>query len=176
MVSSGKLTADQLLQMTKNAQDFETKMEEIASNERIKTIEATVALNVAQLEADAKRVEAMFASIDTTINSTGELLGSLFGNFVQADSMWDKAKIEAQIRLENKRRQEALDLQKKLVEAEIARIEAQTRRLNRADPFIKITADGLEPELEAFMWKILQKTRMRVNAEYGDFLLGLEPA
>ena len=175
LVASGKLTADQLWTMTKNAQDFEAKMEEIASNERIKTIEATIQLNIAALEADARRVEAIFASIDTTINSTGELLGTLFGLLGDAGT-YDKLDITEQIDLENRRRQEALDLQKKLTEAEIARIEAQTRRFDRADPFIQISADGLEPELEAFMWKILQKTRMRVNQEYGDFLLGLEPA
>ena len=147
-------------------------MEEIASNERIKTIEASVSLKTAGLEADMERVKAAFASIDNTISSTGDLLGSLFGNLTSAGT-YDKLKIEEQIDLENKRRQEALDMQKKLAEAEIERIEAQTAALNRGDALIRIDGTGLAPELEAFMWKILGAIRTRANAEFADYLLGM---
>ena len=41
------------------------------------------------------------------------------------------------------------------------------------DAILKIDGTGLEPELEAFMWKILKKIRVRANAEYSDYLLGL---
>jgi len=174
LIASGKLTTKEFIEVTKNANDFKVKMEEIASNERIKTIEATVTLNVAALQADAERVQATFASIDTTISSTGDLLGSLFGAFTQADNMFDKAFIRSQIDLENKRRQEALDLQKKLAEAEIRRIEAQTRQLDRGDPWIRIDGTGLAPELEAFMWAILKATRTQVSAEFGNFLMGID--
>jgi hypothetical protein len=148
-------------------------MEEIASNERIKNIEAIVSLNVAQLEADVKRVEATFASIDTTIKSTGDLLGSLFGNLIGTDDPFKSSKIESQIELENERRQKALDIQRQLAEAEIERIQAQTRALDRGDAIIKIDGTGLEPELEAFMWKILKKIRVMANAESSDYLLGI---
>lgn len=158
---------------TKAANDFKVKMEEIASNERIKTIEASVKLNVAQIEADVERVKATFASIDTTIKSTGDLLGSLFGNLVGTDDPFKSSKIESQIALENERRQKALDIQKQLAEAEIERIQAQTRALDRGDAIIKIDGTGLEPELEAFMWKILKKIRVRANADYSDYLLGI---
>lgn len=157
---------------TKKSQAYQLKLLEIASNERIKTIEANVKLNVAAFEADAKRVEAAFHSIDSTITSTGDLLGGLFGNLKDAD-FHARSLIEKQIDLENKRRQDALDLQKKLTEAEIDRIRAQTDALNRSDGLIKIEATGLEPELEAFLWKILQKIQVRANASFTDFLLGL---
>lgn len=158
---------------TKAANDYKVKMEEIASNERIKTIEAVVSLNVEQLKADVERVKSTFASIDTTIKSTGDLLGSLFGNLVGTDDPFKATKIESQIALENERRQKALDIQKQLAEAEIERIQAQTRALDRGDAIIKIDGTGLEPELEAFMWQILKKIRVRANADYSDYLLGL---
>jgi hypothetical protein len=151
-------------------------MEEIASNERIKNIEFAVSLKTTQLETDMERVKATFASIDSTIQSTGDLLGSLFGNFVDTDNRSKELSIQSQIDLENQRRQEALDIQKKLAEAEIDRIEAQTNSLNRGDALITIEGDGLEPELEAFMWKILGKIRTRANAEFSDYLLGLGAA
>jgi hypothetical protein len=37
---------------------------------------------------------------------------------------------------------------------------------------IKIEAAGLEPHLEAFMWKILENIQIRANAEAAEFLLG----
>ena len=147
-------------------------MEKIASNERIKNIEAIVSLNVEQLKADVERVKAAFASIDTTIESTGDLLGSLFGNLTGTDDPYKELRIKEQIDIENKRRQEALDIQKKLAEAEIERINAQTRALDAGDAILTIQADGLEPHLEAFMWEILKKIRARVNAEFSEFLLG----
>ena len=166
-------TAKDILEATKVANDFQVKMEQIASNERIKNIEAVVSIKTEALKADAERVKATFESIDNTVSSTGELLGSLFGSFNDATSNWDKAKIESQIDLENKRRQDALDMQKKLAEAEIERIQAQTDSLNRGDALIKIEGDGLKPELEAFMWKILSLIRVRANAEFSQYLLGV---
>jgi len=40
-------------------------------------------------------------------------------------------------------------------------------------PLIKIDGTGLDLELEAFMWKILEKIRIRANAEFSDYLLGV---
>jgi hypothetical protein len=122
-----------------------------------------------------ERVKATFASIDNTINSTGDLLGNLFGLLGDAGA-YDKLNIQAQIDLENKRRQEALDIQKDLAKAEIARIEAQTRQLDRGDPWIRIDGTGLAPQLEAFMWEVLKATRTQVSQEFGNFLLGVAPA
>ena len=159
----------------KKSQEYQLKMEEIASNERIKTIEANVKLNVAELEAQTKQVEAAFKSIDTTISSTGDLLGSLFGNLASADT-YTKLQIEDQIELENQRRQKALDLQTKLTEAEIEKIQAQTDALNRGDGTIKINAEGMEPEIKAFMYKILKLIRIETSRDVSNYLLGLNPA
>ena len=169
---SAKESGKGIDEATKKGNEFVIEMEKIASNERIKNIEAIVSLNVEQLKADVERVKATFASIDTTIKSTGDLLGGLFGNLVSTDDIFKERKIESQIELENKRRQEALNIQKKMAEAEIERINAQTRSLDRGDSILTIQADGLEPHLEAFMWEILKKIRARVNAEFAEFLLG----
>jgi hypothetical protein len=173
IASKASQAAEKTKEMTKETDSFRLKMEEIASNERIKTIEAKISLNIAALEADTKRVEAAFESIDNSINSTGDLLGSLFGSYLQAESTWDKWKIEDQIAKENELRQQSFDLQKQLAEAEISRIEAQVRQMERGDAAIQIDGTGLEPELEAFMWAILKKIRVHANAEFQDYLLGM---
>lgn len=173
LIESGKLTTDQFIEVTKNANDFKSKMEEIASNERIKTIEAVVDFKIANVEADAKRVIAAFESIDATVQSTGDLIGSLFSDLVGTEDIFKASFIRDQIEIENKRRQEALDIQKKLAEAEISRIEAQTRQLDRGDPWIRIDGTSLQPQLEAFMWEILKAIRTQVSAEFSQFLLGV---
>ena len=166
-------TAKSAEEATKKSDEFLVKMEEIASNERIKIIEATVSLKTEQFKADAERVKATFASLDNTITSTGDLLGSLFGNLAGTSDRWTQLELTEQIDLENKRRQEALDMQKKLAEAEINRINAQADALNRGDALIQIDGTGLAPQLEAFMWEILKAIRVRANAEFSDYLLGM---
>lgn len=97
----------------------------------------------------------------------------MWGTFAGAKSDLDKMKIEGQIREENKRREAALELQKKMTEAEIERIKAQTEAYNRGDAIIQIDGKGLAPQLEAFMWEVLKAIRVRANATFGDYLLGM---
>jgi len=156
----------------KKSDEFLLKMEEIASNERIKTIEFAVNLQVEKVKADAERVKAVFESINVAIQSTGDVLSGLFGNLSGAGT-YDRLEILEQIEKEQQLRRHTLDLQKKMAEVEMDRIRAQTRALDRGDALIKIEAMGLEPEIEAFLWKILQKIRVRANAEFQSYLLGV---
>ena len=162
--------AKKMEEATKKSNEFLIKMEEIASNERIRTIEASVSLKTAQLETDAERVKALFASIDNTISNTGDLLGSLFGQLNNADT-YTKLDIKEQIDLENKRRQDALDIQRKLAEAEIDRVRAQTRALDRGDALIRIDTTGLDPAFEMLLKAFVGKIRMYLNKNMQDFLL-----
>lgn len=66
-----------------------------------------------------------------------------------------------------------VDAQIRLIDAQIDQIEARTELLKSGDSMIKIDGDGLAPELEAFMWKILENIQVRANAEFSEFLLGL---
>lgn len=160
----------------KQSDAYITKMEELASNERIKNMEFTANIVTTKLETDAERVKSVMEGISTTVQSTGDTISSLFGTLTEADSWSEKWQIENQISSENEERKKTLELQKRLTEAEIQRIQAQTRRLNQGDTMIKIQADGLEPEIEAFMWKILGKIQTRANASMQDYLLGIESA
>lgn len=162
---------DKTKDAAKESDNFRIKMEEIASNERIKNIEAFVSLNVADLEAQTKQVEAAFSSINETISGTGDLLGSLFGSLSSADT-YTKLQITEQIDLENKRREAALELQKQLTQATIEKIQAETRRIERGDALITVEAAGLEPHLEAIWFQIMKYIRARVNSDAEQFLLG----
>lgn len=166
------LTNKELIELQKNLKDAEVELAKIASNERIKNIEFKVQLQVADIEAQTKRIERAFASIDSTVNSTADVLNSLFGLFGKGLSFQEMFDVRDQIDQENRRRDDALALQKKLTEAQIEQMKAQTQALLRGDAMIKVDGAGLQPHLEAFMWEILRTIQIRVNRDGLGMLLG----
>jgi len=171
-----KAMADQAKAVEKSKDEtakLHLEMEKLASNERIKLIESTVKLDIAEFEYKAKIVEAAFESMNVSIESTGKLLGDLFGLLAKPDLSWSQMQaIEDQIEAENKLREKAFELQKKLTEATIQEIEARTKAFAGGDALIKIDGAGLQPHLEAFMWEILRTLQTRVNADGLRLLLG----
>jgi tape measure domain-containing protein len=159
------------------AEKMALELEKLASNERIKLIEARVTLNSKQLEADTKRIEATFESINNTVTSTGDVISSIFGSGLFKDSISGldpRFKLaEQQIAAENRRRDEALVLQKEMTQAQIDEIRARTRSLENGDALIKIDGAGLKPHLEAFMWEILRAIQTRVNRDGLKLLTGV---
>jgi len=156
----------------KKTDEFILKMEELASNERIATIEANVELNIAGLEADAKVAVAIIETLGTSIASTAELIGSLFGTFASAGAVEQRA-ILRQIEIENKNRTTELKLQETLVNAQVSLLEAKTDALRDGEGLITIQADGLEPELEAFMMAVLRRVQIKAAEDQSLYLLGL---
>lgn len=167
-----KKQADEARKAEEETRKYALELEKLASNERIKLIEARVQLNVAELQEDTKRIQAAFESINTTVNSTGDLLGELFGALTNADSWSELRLIEKQIDMENRRRDDALRLQQELTQAQIANLNARTNSLNRGEALIRVDGAGLQPHLEAFMWEILQAIQVRVNEDGLDMLVG----
>jgi tape measure domain-containing protein len=179
---SSKAAAKALADQAKEAQRAEEaaakmalELEKLASNERIKSLEFRAEINVAQIQADAQKVVAAFDSINNTVTSTGDVIGDLFGLFKDIGSLDSSARnaLFQQLDVENKRRQEALDLQKQLTEAQVANLKAQTRQLDSGGALIKIDGAGLQPHLEAFMWEILKTIQTRVNRDGLKLLLGV---
>lgn len=142
--------------------------------EKLKLIESQTKIMTARIEADAKTTVAAFESISKGIESTGDVLISLFGNMKDFGklSYYEQNKVSKQIDDENKRRDEALKLQKSLIEAQIRQIEGQTAALAKDGGLIKIEGAGLKPHLEAFMWEILKAIQVRVNKDGLKLLLG----
>ena len=156
------------------SEEFRIRFREIAAEEYIATIQAQTELDMARLESDTRIVEATFESINTTIMSTGELIGGLIGNL---DGATGRARmtIEEQLRSEDRRREQALELQKKLTEAQIDSLRERTRAMQRGQALIEVDGSGLQPHLEAFMWEVLRSIQTRVNEDGLEMLLGMEP-
>jgi tape measure domain-containing protein len=164
---------------TKKAADDAAKLalelEKLASNERIKTLEFKAEIDVARIQADAEKVKAAFDSINVGIESTGNLLGDLFGMFGQLNGLDSSAynAVFQQIDKENALREKSFQLQEKLTQAQIDNLNAQTKALAGGDAIIKIDGAGLQPHLEAFMWEILKAVQVKANKDGMAFLLGV---
>lgn len=137
------------------------------------SIEWNAKINVAKVEADVEKVKAMFESVNTTVESTGSTLSSLWGNVGEL-SGGQKYDLERQIREENERRDKALKLQEKLIDSQTALMNEKKKAISEGKGLITVSADGLEPELQAFMWKILERVQVRAAEENAEFLLGLD--
>ena len=167
-----------LAEAEKSSESFRIKMEELASNERIKGMELFTQLNIAQVENDTKRMEAALKSVDTVITEMNKGLVDMVGIFAGLDdnaSFSKKWAIEEQIEKQNTRLDEQLGLQKQLVEEQVKSMAARRRALESGGALIKVDSTGLEPALEMVMWHILERIQLRVNEEASEFLIGLNP-
>ena len=146
----------------------------MAFQEKLKLIESQSKIMTATIEADAKKTVAAFESIAKGIESTGDVLASLFGNMKDFGklSYFEQNKVSKQIDKENDHRDKAFKLQKELTEAQIRQMNAQTDALMKGDGLIKIDGAGLKPHLEAFMWEILKAIQVKVNKDGLKLLLG----
>ncbi len=150
---------------------FAVEMENIASNERIKTIEFATEFNIAQVEADAKKYAAALESVATVAAAISESIGTLAGIFADPETgRKEQRAIEDIIERQEDRLDQELELQAELIQAQIDQMNAQTEALNNGESLITIEAGGLEPELEAFMFKILQRIQVKVAADKDLFL------
>lgn len=165
-------TAKKTEKAVEKSEEFFISMEKIASNERIKNIEANISLDIAEVEANAKKVEAIADTISNTFENTGKVITELFGGFDDA-SRSTQIDLSKQIRQENEYRQQALDDQSKLTQAQVDLIKEKTRQISRGESALTVNAPGLAPHLEAIWYQILENLQVKVNAEGEEMLLGL---
>lgn len=159
-------------EVVKQTEAYQLKLIELQSDERIAQIEAKVSLNIAEVEANADRVKAIAETIGETFANTGDVITDLFGGFDDA-SRSTQIELAKQIREERELREQALDDQSRLTQAEVDYIKEKTRQLARGHSLIKVDGSGLQPHLEAFMFEILREIQVRVNADGEEMLLGL---
>ncbi|WP_337133555.1 hypothetical protein, partial [Staphylococcus aureus] len=137
---SAKEASGELEDGTKELDKFHKTAMELASNEKIAAMEFSADIRVAEIEADAKKVEAVMSSLATTVDSTGQVLGGLFDDrFGNNDlSRWDQVGLDSAIRKEQERREEAVKLQNEAAKAQIENMKARTEALRNGEGLIKI--------------------------------------
>lgn len=128
-------------------------------------------VDVAEIEAAAKVMEAAFSSVNSVMENTTKAIGALAPLLDPTNVNW--VEIYDLVQKEIAMQQEAVDNQTKLVKAQVKYLESKAKAMDRGDAMITINGDGLKPELEAFMWKILESIQVRVAEEHAEFLLGM---
>jgi len=135
-------------------------------------VEWEAKLDIAEAEANAKIMESAFASINVGIESTGSLIGDLFGSMDGGISTMDQWSIEKQIEKENTLREKSFKLQEKLAKSQIKYNDAKTEALDKGEVAITVQAEGLTPALEMIFHEVLKMAQVEANAEGLEMLLG----
>jgi TP901 family phage tail tape measure protein len=167
-----KNAAKEMEAAAKQAVDYDLKLQQIASAERIAYIEAKFKVDEAQIQADAQKVVAAFESINTSITSTGETLTGLVGSWAALAGTFEGAKLWDLIENEEKRRQEAFEQQKILLAEQIKYMQARTTAMLKGDTLLKVEAAGLTPHLERIFHEILRACQVKANEQGLELLLG----
>lgn len=116
------------------------------------------------LRQQAQSIEAMFIN-------TGEVISTMFGAFEHLGPL-GRFELMELIEKEIAIRAALAEQQSQLTASEIKYLDAKTQALQKGEGFINITMDGVYPELELIMHKLIEQTQIRANAEGLEFLLG----
>jgi TP901 family phage tail tape measure protein len=143
-------------------------------------LEWSAKLDIAQVEAASEQVVAIAESLGDAWESSGDVMSSAFGSLADLagssrfSDVMDLAEQEMRIR------EELLELQrdqaeqtKDLTKAQAAYFDAKASSLRSGQSIITVDGTGLAPELEAFMWRILEAVQVRATEEASEFLLGI---
>ena len=170
-----KLPSEKLLEIKLQGEiDIELEKIKTAAETLQASFEWEGKIEIANIEADAKRIEAIAATIGIAWESTGDVISSAFGVLSDPNlPLGDYLAIVRLIETESERRGELLVLQKQLTEAEIEHIKARTQAIQKGQGMITISADGIEPELELVLQKIIKLAQIQANEEGFGMLLGV---
>lgn len=157
--------------------EIEKEISEIeAQAETMQTaMEWTAKVDIAQAEASMEKfksaMEGATQSVESTAESTSSLFETWFGDGNQ--SFRQQWAIEDAIDQQLAVQEQAAEDQHRLIQEQIQMMQARREAMEQGEGLIQIEAQGLEPELEAFLWKILEKVQVRANEEASEFLLGI---
>jgi hypothetical protein len=175
MAAKLSTVAAEALKTQQETNKFDLEWEKILSQDRQVVFKLSADIQLAQIQAGTEQIKAAFESVNTTVKSTGDTIAALVHDLANVGTAGGAGQeIVHLLEEENRRREKGLELQQKLVDAQLEYLHAVVDRLSNGEAFISVTADGLEPELEAFMFKILERIQVRASSEAQQFLLGLQ--
>jgi len=164
--------------------EIEPEVKEISKEdlERIKTqaeiiqtsLEFSAKVEIADIEANADIMVAAFDAVQESVSSTADATATMFQAFTEFEGTYsEKFFLRDLLEAQQEIQQNLSNSQVELNNAQADYIRAKTEALEEGEGLITISADGLEPELEAFMWKIVEKIQIRANEASAEFLLGI---
>jgi hypothetical protein len=127
-------------------------------------------VDIVEIEQHMETIRGLSDNLTTSFVNTGDVISAMVGSLADLTG-YEAYKVLDYIGEESRRRDALLVAQLKLTDAEIKWLEVKTASLEGGDAAISIQMDGVYPELEIIMWKILERMQLQVNNEGLDLLL-----
>jgi hypothetical protein len=137
-----------------------------------KAMEFKAKIEIAEVEQLFETLRTQSENIAEMFINTGEVIMAMTGAFEHLGALGRHDLLQL-MEKEIAIRAALAEQQGQLTTAEIAYLEAKTEALAKGEGFINITMDGVYPELELIMHKLIERTQIRANAEGYEFLLGV---
>ena len=134
-------------------------------------VEWKAKLDIAQVEAATKQLEAVAGNVSEMFADTGKTITGLFNEWDSDASFSEVWAIQSALREEAETRKQMAKTQEKLANAQIKYMNAKTNRIKSGDAMITVNGDGLQPHLEMIMWELLKVIQIRMSEEGVDSLL-----
>ncbi len=128
----------------------------------------TAEQNLERFQSTLSSLDSQIASTGTALTGLGQLFGADFGNL----DLGSQALIKKAFEQEIAARQKALDLQNRLIEAEIRLQEARLAAIESGDAAITIDTTGLDPILDLLLTTIIEQAQIRASIDGAAFLVG----
>lgn len=128
-------------------------------------------VDVAEVQAVFKMIETQSTNIAEMFKNTGDVLSALAGSIGDVGAL-AKLEIFELMEQESRRRDALLAEQIKLSEAQIKYLDARAKAMQAGQGIITVNAEGLQPELELVLQRIIELAQIRANEEGLAFLLG----
>jgi len=138
------------------------------------SIEWKAKLDIAEVEANAKIVEALAETLGAAFSASADIISGAVGMLtdkpfdLSGNNQFIKDLITQQMDIQER----AMSATEALVSKQVEFMESKIRAMESGEALIQIDGAGLQPHLEAFMWEILSAVQVRVNEEGHAMLFG----
>lgn len=136
----------------------------------------TAEVETTRAETQMEKFKSVVEGTTASIKNTSKQMGQIFDYLSDPGAIMDPSHmrdVEDMLEDEHESRQKLLKKQAKLADKQIKMMQERIDSMQNGEGMFTIQSDGLEPELEAFMWKIIEKVQVRANEEASEFLLGI---
>lgn len=129
-------------------------------------------VDVAEIEAARDIMLGISSDLTEAFVSSGDVISAAVGELSNLGALAQLELFDV-IEKEQQTREELAQAEIELSQAQIEYLNARTAALESGQAIVNITLDGVYPELEAIMWKIIERVQIQATEEGLEFLLGL---
>lgn len=128
-------------------------------------IEWDAQIDIAEIEADAQKVEAAFESIGVTVSAVSDVVATMFTGLSDYDGSHFYELYDVM--------QDEMDMQRDLIAAQVRLIDAQIASMDRGDPIWTISGENMSDAAQGFMYAIMKEIQLTNFNDGGTSLMGV---